>query len=139
MEMFRYAVENSKNPLCYNGNLRTLSEVRGFEAEFPQVEAVMIGRGLIGDPAMLTPGSADAAVLEQYHNALLEEYLTAFGGGRNAMFRMKEHWHHLRFRFDGSEKLWKRLRKTTDLQEFRSVTAEIFQTLPLLPKLQPDW
>ena len=37
MDMFRYALENSKNPLCYNGNLRTLSEVRAFEEAFPQV------------------------------------------------------------------------------------------------------
>jgi hypothetical protein len=42
-------------------------------------------------------------------------------------------------RFDGGEKLFKRLRKTTDLQEFRSVTAEIFHTLPLAPRLLPDW
>ena len=139
MDSFRYLVQNSKNPICYNGNLCSVEDIDAFRQEFPQVEAVMIGRGLIGDPAMLTPGRADAAVLEQYHDTLLEEYLTAFGGGRNAMFRMKEHWHHLRFRFEGSEKHWKRLRKTTDLQEFRSITAEIFQTLPLLPKLQPDW
>ena len=27
MEMFRYALQNSRNRLCYNGNLRTLTEV----------------------------------------------------------------------------------------------------------------
>ena len=28
MEMFRYALENSKNPLCFNGNLRNLTEAK---------------------------------------------------------------------------------------------------------------
>ena len=42
-------------------------------------------------------------------------------------------------RFEGGEKLWKRLRKTTDLAEFRAITEEIFRTLPLAGKLNPDW
>ncbi len=127
LEMFRYAVENSKIPLVYNGDLQTKSDISEFTKKFPQVEAVMLGRGLIGDPGMLT--GTDVATVEAFHNALLEEYLVAFGGSRNAMFRLKENWHFLIGHFDGSEKLWKRLRKTTDLGEFRAVTAEIFHTL----------
>ena len=138
MDSFRYALENSKNPLCYNGNLRTRSETEAFLAEFPQVEAVMIGRGLIGDPAMLCP-EVTAETLEAFHNELLEEYIVVFGGARNAMFRMKENWRHMILRFEGSEKLWKRLRKTTDMDEYRAITAEIFHTLPLAPELQADW
>ena len=32
---------------------------------------------------------------------------------------------------DGPDKLWKLLRKTTDAAEFKSISAEIFHTLPL--------
>jgi len=70
--------------------------------------------------------------LEEFMNALLEEYTVAFGGSRNAMFRLKENWGFLHTRFEGIDKLWKRLRKTTDLQEYKSITAEIFHTLPLI-------
>ena len=137
MQMFRYALENSKNPLCFNGNLRTLSEVKAFEVAFPQVESVMIGRGLIGNPGMLEPGSGEK--LREFHDALLEEYIEVFGGARNAMFRMKENWRHLILMFDGSEKLWKRLRKCTDVNEYRQITAEIFCTLPMHEELHADW
>ena len=137
MESFRYCLENSKNPLCYNGNIRTLSELRAFEAEFPQIEAVMIGRGLIGNPGMLC--GTDVATLEVFHNELLEEYTEVFNGARNAMFRMKENWHHMILLFQDSEKLGKRLKKTTDLGEFRAITTEIFHTLPLCDELQADW
>ena len=137
MDSFRYALETSKNPLCYNGNIRTLSELRAFEAEFPRIEAVMIGRGLIGNPGMLT--GTDAKTLEVFHNELLEEYTEVFNGARNAMFRMKENWRHMILMFEDSEKLGKRLRKTTDLGEFRAITAEIFQTLPLCGELRADW
>ncbi|MGN0998535.1 MAG: tRNA dihydrouridine synthase [Faecousia sp.] len=138
-DSFRYALEECRIPLCYNGNLCSLEDIRTFSRKYPQVESVMLGRGLIGDPGMLTPGGTTAAALEVYHDALLEEYLAAFGGSRNAMFRLKEHWRYLLCRFDGTEKLGKRLRKTTDLAEYRAITREIFQTLPLRPALNPNW
>lgn len=132
MEMFRHAVANSKNPLCYNGDLLSRQDWERIAAEFPNVQAVMVGRGLVADPGMFTPGGTDARTLEAFHDALLEKYLVLFGGSRNAMFRLKENWSYLLPRFDGSEKLAKRLRKTTDLGEYRAITAEIFHTLPLI-------
>ena len=131
MEMFRYAATHSKNPLCYNGDLKTLADIERIQTEFPQLEAVMLGRGLVADPGMLSGEQPDAQKLEAFMDALLESYIVAFGGSRNAMFRLKENWHMLITRFDGNEKLWKRLRKTTDLAEYRAITKEIFHTLPL--------
>lgn len=129
MDAFSYAVENSKNPLCYNGDLRSLADVDALAMKFPQVKAVMIGRGLLADPGMVTPGKTDVKALEGFFTELLEEYLSAFGGSRNAMFRLKEHWGLLIRSFENSEKLAKRLRKTTDLGEYKAITAEIFHTL----------
>ena len=129
LEMFRYAVENSKNPLCYNGDILSLADAENIQEKFPQVEAVMIGRGLIGDPGMISPGGTDISRLEAFCDELLEAYLVAFGGSRNAMFRLKENWGFLIAHFEDNEKLWKKLRKTTDLAEYRSITKEIFHTL----------
>lgn len=130
MDMFRFAVEHSKNPLCYNGNILSLPQAEALQAQFPTLKAVMIGRGILMDPGMLSGGTTREA-LEPFMNELLEAYTLEFGGSRNAMFRLKENWSYLHTRFENSEKLWKRLRKTTDLAEFKSITAEIFHTLPL--------
>lgn len=138
MDCFRFALEESRCPVCFNGNLTSLSQIASFQKEHPRAQGVMLGRGLIGDPGMLSPGGTVAKNLEAFYNELLEEYLVAFGGSRNAMFRLKENWRYLLCRFEGSEKLAKRLRKTTDLQEYRSLTAQIF-ALPLKPALEPDW
>ena len=127
-EMFQYALENSRNPLCFNGDIRSKAEADAVAG----VEAVMIGRALVGDPGILLAGGTDVKVLEAFHNELLEAYTEAFGGGRNAMFRLKENWRMLIAHFENSEKLWKRLRKTTDLNEFRAITEEIFHTLPFI-------
>ena len=130
MAQFRYAAGHSKNPLCYNGDITSLEDAKRIETEFPNVGAVMIGRGLVADPGMYT-GGTDRKTLQSFCDALLETYLVAFGGSRNAMFRMKENWGFMITRFEGSDKLWKRLRKTTDLAEYRSITGEIFATLPM--------
>lgn len=131
MEMFRYAADNSKNPLCYNGDLTSRGEIDTFSAQFPQIQAVMLGRGLVADPGMLATARTTIPALEAFHNELLEEYQIAFGGSRNAMFRLKENWSYLLPRFENSEKLAKRLRKTTDLVEYKSIVSEIFNTLKL--------
>lgn len=122
---FRYAAECSKNPLCYNGDLNTRKDIDRVQRDYPGVGAVMIGRGLIARPDMLCEQKADSKRLIAFYGELLEAYLSAFGGSRNAMFRMKEHWHYLLPCFAESEKLGKKLRKTTDLQEYCTISREI--------------
>ena len=130
MDMFDYAVQNSTNPLCYNGDILSLQQAEQLQAQYPQIQSVMIGRGLIADPGMLS-GGTDKAALEGFMNELIAVYEVEFGGSRNAIFRLKENWGFLHSRFEGCDKLWKRLRKTTDAAEFKSISAEIFHTLPL--------
>jgi tRNA-dihydrouridine synthase len=139
MDMFRYALKNSKNPLCFNGELRSNTCICEFSKDFPQIGAVMIGRGLIADPGMLTSGGTTRETLQAFTEELTQCYIEAFGGARNAMFRMKENWSFLRHRFDGSDRLWKQLRKTTDLNEYRAITSQIFATLPLAERYDPQW
>jgi tRNA-dihydrouridine synthase len=132
MAMFDYAVANSRNPLCYNGDILSLSQAEALQRRYPAVEAVMIGRGLIADPGLLR-GRTDRESLEGFLTELLEVYEVEFGGSRNAMFRMKENWGFLHSRFEGSDKLWKALRKTTDVSEFKSLSAQILHTCPFRP------
>lgn len=131
IQAFSYAVEKAKAPLCYNGDLRCLADTEQIIQRFPTVRSVMIGRGLIADPGMLTAGGTDLARLEAFYGELTDAYVENFGGPRNAMFRMKEHWGMLQHSFAGGEKLFKALRKTTDLSEYKQLTQQIFHTLTL--------
>ena len=139
MDAFRFALQESKNPLCYNGNLCTKAQISAFSREFPEVEAIMIGRGLIADPGLLSPKGTTSAALEEFHNALLEKYTREFNGSRNAMFRLKENWRHWLCKFADSEKLGRRLRKATDVNEYKAITRDIFRTLPMRDEIIPDW
>lgn len=135
LNMFRYAAEHSRNPLCYNGDILSVSQADRLAGQFPGVGSIMIGRGLVADPGMLC-GGTDVKALEGFMNELMDIYTVEFGGARNAIFRLKENWGFLHHRFEGCDKLWKRLRKSTDAAEFRAITTEIFQTLPLKPNCE---
>ena len=130
IEWFEYAQNHTTIPLCYNGDIFSRNNLLTIQEKFSRLDGVMIGRWLIGDPGMLMPGGTDLCTLEAFHNALLEHYTLCFSSARNAMFRMKENWHYLITGFEGGEKLFKQLRKTTDLQEYRRITGQIFHTLP---------
>lgn len=129
-EWFTYAMQHSTIPLCFNGDIRTLSDVSVLQEEYPGLNAVMIGRGLIADPGMLV-GGTDIGTLESFLNALMDDYAVEFASCRNALFRMKENWAYLHDRFTGSDKLWKKMRKTTDAAEFRRLSTELLHTCPM--------
>lgn len=135
---FQYALEYSKAPLCYNGDICTREDLQTLQAQFPTLQAVMIGRGLIGNPAMLS-GAPERNTLYAYHEELVDEYCRIFGNAHNAMCRMKEHWHMLISLFEDSEKHGKQLRKCTNFEQFRSIATEILTQLPLHAQSEAAW
>ncbi|MCQ2274349.1 MAG: tRNA-dihydrouridine synthase family protein [Bacteroidales bacterium] len=52
MEVFGLFYESCSKPLVYNGDIRTLADIKRIQKNFPQLSAVMIGRGLIDNPAL---------------------------------------------------------------------------------------
>lgn len=138
-DAFRLAVETGAAPVCYNGNLHSLSQIEEIRKEFPHISSVMLGRGLIGDPGLLSPNGTTLDTLEAFYEELLERYLVEFKSSRNAMFRLKEHWRFLQCKFEDSPKLFKALRKTTDTTQYREITHKIFRTLPLRPVQEANW
>ena len=139
MDAFAYCMDNASMPLCYNGNICSRDQIRWLQAQFPKLQSVMIGRGLIGDPGMLLPCGTTADSLEGFMEALFQVYREVFGSERNAMFRLKENWRHLLCLFEGSERLGRQLRKATDASEYHRIVQQILHTLPLRTALAPDW
>lgn len=138
MEAFAMAVEGSPFPVCYNGNVNSLEDVQRIGSRFPSVESVMIGRGLVADPGMLR-GGTDRETLKAFLNELSDTYCVVFESKRNAIYRMKDNWHYLIALFEGSERHWKELRKTTDYDRFMAIANEIIATLPMRERAEVTW
>ena len=134
-EAFAKALPECRMPVCYNGDLTTVEQLRALEADFPTVQSLMVGRGIIADPALFRQalGGPPAAKeeLRGYLDELYQGYTALFGSAGCAISRMKGHWFYLIHRFEGSERLEKQLRKLREPWEYETVVNQIF-TLPLL-------
>ncbi len=143
LEHFARAAEGCPIPLCYNGDLNTAGDIAACSARFPAIESVMLGRGFIGDPALVQKArggpAADRATLEAFHSDLFEGFAAWMDSRRNAMLRMKEIWFYHIDLFDDHEKHLKRLRKANDVEEFLAAAAAIFRELPLREEVFPGW
>lgn len=131
---FAACLPRCRMPVCYNGDITTPAQLAALEAEHPSLSGIMVGRGLIADPALLRQAVGGAPArkeeLRGYLDELYHGYTALFGASSCAVSRMKAHWHYLICRFEGAEALKKQLRKAREGWEYEVVVNQIF-TLPL--------
>ncbi|MCI9120557.1 MAG: tRNA-dihydrouridine synthase family protein [Oscillibacter sp.] len=136
LDLFAAALAESRNPVCYNGDLTSVAGVRTLEARFPGLEAVMLGRGAIADPALFRrlrggPPAAKAE-LQAFMAQLYQAYQDFYGQVNPASQRMKEVWFYLIHLFDGGERLGGKMRRSRGARDYELLEARIFQELELL-------
>ncbi len=134
-EDFAQALKESRNPLVWNGDLNTTEDVSSIRHRFPEINTVMIGRGLVRDPALagLLNGEkgVDKERLRSFHDEIYEECAQAFSSRRNAMLRMKELWWYMADLFEESEGHIKRIKKAADTRDFELAVESVFRDLEL--------
>lgn len=138
MEVFRVAVRQSVNPVVYNGDLYTPLDVERFSEEFPQLDTVMIGRGLLINPALVRQCQGgeplQKAELRSFHDGILSAYQTVMPGDRAGLFKMKELWTYWGKLFPDAAKPLKQIRKAQRYGDYHSAVDAIFRTELVLPR-----
>lgn len=129
LKMFEVAYNESKNPICYNGDINSKGDLQMLSECFPKLENVMIGRGIIHNPGFLD--SLDKEKLHAFHDMILVEYINISSGERNVLFKMKELWFYMISLFEDGEKIGKKIRKTERLKEYESIINSLFTTCEL--------
>ena len=81
-EAFSLALQKGTKHPVYNGDLRTVEDVRELIHDCPGTEAIMIGRGMLANPALarMIRGGADASreELAEWYTALYEGWKDRF-------------------------------------------------------------
>ena len=124
-EAFELALEKGVPHPVYNGDLRTPEDVQAFTGRFPAAEAVMIGRGLLADPALARRIRGGKAASGE---ELKDWYTTLYEGWKNrfdqtiALGRIKK---LMEWPSEGDIKRKRLLRRANDIEScIRAVTAE---------------
>lgn len=115
-------------PVAYNGDLFGVGDVEALVAEYPETRHVMLGRGILANPAlarMLRGGSpATVEELERFHDRLFDAYRSEIGG--NAVFRMKEWWSYARFAFADPLSVHRAVRKVRTIDDYQKAVSRVF-------------
>lgn len=128
-ESFRLAAEDAPWPVCYNGDLFTAEDLRAFQANFPAVQSVMLGRGLVCNPAlarMMRGGNGlTREELAAFHARLYANARARLSGDRHVLCWMKELWHYLGCLFPDAQRERKAIRKAQRAAEYEAAVCHL--------------
>jgi tRNA-dihydrouridine synthase len=138
--------------LCYNGDISSVDNCRAILKEFPGIDHIMIGRGLISQPGLAAeikyaqqndapahPRYSDAEYRERigaFHDEIYSNLSANFSGEKDAMLHMKEIWGFLKNSFAGSDKAVKKILKSQNCMEYKIAVQGLLgnpQEYPVLP------
>ena len=129
LEVFEQALINSKALVCYNGDIHSKTDYENFTEKFPQIDTVMLGRGIFKNPGLVGEISGKERVradkIQAFHDDILVGYEEIMSGDRNTLFKMKEIWSYLSEFFEGSEKYLKKIKKANRVSEYRVAVNEL--------------
>ncbi len=121
----------SKNPVCYNGDIFTVKDYEEFTKTFPDIDTVMLGRGLIANPGLVnnikTGEAVDKQRLKEFHNQVLADYQELLFGERNVLFKMKEFSLYLIYIFSDYELYEKKIKKAATIAEYKYAVNRLFR------------
>ncbi|MGN0395181.1 MAG: tRNA dihydrouridine synthase [Coprococcus sp.] len=144
---------HSIEEICYNGDIIDLEGYNCFAKECPDIPAIMLGRGLIGNPFLpemikkesKCMDSAQSDIishndnerekcnrLKSFHDELLETYRSSDLGDNNTLFKMKELWLYMGSMFTetpDAAKYLKRIKKSKNMEEYKSSVNDIMGSL----------
>ena len=95
--------ERCKHPVIYNGDIETIEDIKALGVEFPQLKGVMIGRGLLANPALgreyrLGPTLSHEemrALVQTMHDKFLHVMLQRLQGNTQLLSKLKPYWEYL--------------------------------------------
>ncbi|MBR2445605.1 MAG: tRNA-dihydrouridine synthase family protein [Clostridia bacterium] len=131
LDAYDYVCANTKIPLCYNGNVSTRADAAYIAVRFPQTEAIMIGRGLLQNPALLSDKKVTRMLVRDFHEQLLGRYRVVLGSEHAVAGRMKEIWLLMSGMFETDKKYVRRLQQSRDLAELNGAVMAMICELPL--------
>jgi tRNA-dihydrouridine synthase len=133
LAIFREALSLSKNPVCYNGDITSVSDYQKLTFEFPWLDTVMIGRGLLTNPGLICEiknhQKPDKKVWKELHDKIYQDYQKTLSGDRNVLFKMKELWFYMLPMFSNHAKYGKKIKKAERLSDYNQIVSDLFHEL----------
>lgn len=132
LQQFRELLEISRHPIVYNGDLNTPEDVADVLRQFPSVSGIMIGRGVLGRPSLITEclegeewnESRRKETMLKFHDALFDLYRdTLIGGEHQILSKIQPFWEYAECEI--GRKAYKALHKASNIAKYETALAMI--------------
>jgi tRNA-U20a,U20b-dihydrouridine synthase len=136
LEGFAAFLHLCRHPLIYNGDIDSPEDIRRIQKLFPTVAGIMIGRGLLANPALATEYKENRSLtpdeikekLYAMHASVYERYAAQLeGGDAQLLNKMKVFWEYLMP--DAGKKPLKAIHKSTSLDKYNRAIHAFFDEL----------
>lgn len=129
-DYFSEMYHSAKSPVVYNGDLLSAEECFRTAEAFPRLYALMIGRGLLINPALVreAKGGAELRKTEyrDFMEALYADYESEYHSAANSLAHLKDLWKFIRLAFEENKNGIRRILKSKTGSEYRLAADSFF-------------
>lgn len=120
--------EGCKHPVIFNGDITSIKDIQAIACRFPNLKGIMIGRGLLANPALATQyqsketsGSAPLQALLKIHDAHLADYRKRLQGDAQILDKLRPFWTYAIL----EKRTIKKIAKARNLSDYLDAVNEI--------------
>lgn len=133
-EMFDDALKFYNNSIAYNGDIESLEDYRVLLNQFPEINHVMIGRGVLGN--LFLPSQIKGIVytqqertemLGQFRQEIENLYIDILSGEAQLLQKLKPFWEYFSNHFNNDKKVFKMIKKASSIKKFEQAVDFAFQ------------
>lgn len=134
LKSFAAFQEVCKLPLIYNGDIHSLEDIKRIQDRFPSLAGIMIGRGLLANPALALEYKEGRKLtademrekLRKLHDSVFSSYKEQLEGGEaQLMDKMKSFWEYLLP--EANKKLRKIIFKSNHIDKYLQAVNQILK------------
>lgn len=133
LEGFSAFREVCRLPLVYNGDIHLVEDIQRISKQFPSLVGIMIGRGLLANPALALEYKENRTLapdeirkrLKSMHRDVFDDYdILLTGGNGQLLNKMKAFWEYMEPLVD--RKILKAIHKSTGISKYYQAIEAFF-------------
>ncbi|MDE6716067.1 MAG: tRNA-dihydrouridine synthase family protein [Muribaculaceae bacterium] len=128
---FRLIMQVINHPVIYNGELKTIEDIKKIYSDFPEICGIMIGRGLLANPALLNEWTEGVnwsvnkrmEAIMSLHEGIYTHYCNTLCGEAQILSKIKPFWEYLIDSID--KRTAKLIKKATSVAKYNEAVGRI--------------
>lgn len=130
LDNFAEILESSKNPVVFNGDIKTPDDIRRIASSFPRINGIMTARGILARPSLALEYEKGEWLIEDriekmldFHRELFRYYRQNLCGDHQILSKIKPFWEYAEEEI--GRKAWKAIRKATTIPKYNAALSLI--------------